>query len=305
VTHCPPCYRSAVTIGSARAPISDASERADIAVIGGSGLYRLGLLADVERISVETPFGAPSDEIVIGSMSGRRIAFLPRHGAGHRLLPSAVPFRANIYAIRALGIRQVVSVSAVGSLQEHLRPGELAVPDQLVDLTRGRPRTFFDDGCVVHVSPAEPWCPRLRAALVAAGGGPDVVHDGGAYCCIEGPAFSTRAESNLYRQWGMSVIGMTAAPEAALAREANACLAVLALITDYDCWRVGETPVSADTVAAVMARNVDAAQSVLAKIAADLVEPGDCPCWHALDGSVLTDAGTIPPGARSRIELFR
>lgn len=216
-----------------------------------------------------------------------------------------MPFRANIYAIRALGIRQIVSVSAVGSLQEHLRPGSLAVPDQLVDLTRGRRKTFFDDGCVAHVSPAEPWCSRLRTALVTAGGGPDVVHDGGTYCCIEGPAFSTRAESNLYRQWQMSVIGMTAAPEAVLAREANACLAVLALITDYDCWRVGEAPVSAEAVAAVMARNVEAAQSVIAKLAVDLAETRDCPCWHALDGSVLTDASLIPLGARGRMELFR
>ncbi|WP_211261669.1 S-methyl-5'-thioadenosine phosphorylase [Pseudonocardia acaciae] len=277
----------------------------DIAVIGGSGLYRLGHLAEVERISVETPFGAPSDEIVVGSMGGRRIAFLPRHGSRHRLAPAAVPYRANIYALRVLGIRQIVSVSAVGSLVEQLRPGTLAVPDQLVDLTRSRAKTFFDDGCVAHVSPAEPWCSRLRAALVAAGGGARAVHDGGAYCCIDGPAFSTRAESNLYRRWQLSMIGMTAAPEAVLAREANACLAVLALITDYDCWRVGEAPVSADAVAEVMRRNVDAAQGVIAKLAVDCDEPADCTCWHALDGAVLTDSSALPASARERIELFR
>lgn len=281
-----------------------------LAVIGGSGLYRLAGLVDREEVRPETPFGRPSDPIVVGSLGGRRVAFLPRHGVGHRLPPADVPYRANVYALRALGIRQILSVSAVGSLREEMRPGDLAVPDQLVDLTNGRPNTLFGTGCVVHVSPADPWCARLRGAVLAAASdavaaAEATLHDGGTYCCMAGPAFSTRAESHLHRSRGFDLIGMTAAPEAVLAREANACLAVLALVTDYDCWRPDEESVSAERVADVMARNADLARHTITLLVGQLLDPVDCACWHALDGAVLTEQATLSAEMRERLEVLR
>ncbi|AEW96526.1 MULTISPECIES: S-methyl-5'-thioadenosine phosphorylase [Streptomycetaceae] len=263
---------------------------ADLGIIGGSGLYEFPGLTDPEEFPVETPYGPPSAPPVVGTVGGRRVAFLARHGTGHRIPPSRIPVRANLYALKALGVTEVVSVSAVGSLREEYAPGHLVVPDQIVDRTRGgRPATFFSSGVVVHVSLADPYCPRLRAALTdAARAAHPTVHPAGTYLCMEGPQFSTRAESQLYRAWGMDVIGMTAQPEAKLAREAELCYAGLSLVTDYDCWHTGHDSVDARTVAEVMAANVIAARAVLSGLA-HATAPADCACHHALDGAVLTD----------------
>lgn len=240
---------------------------------------------------VKTPYGPPSSDITLGTLHGRRVAFLARHGAGHRLTPTEVPSRANVYALRRLGVRHVLAVSAVGSLVDGYAPGRLVVPDQIVDRTKGvRPATFFGDGLVAHVSMAAPFCPRLRADLLAAAksSGHDDAIDGATYCCIEGPQFSTRAESHLYRSWGLHIIGMTAVPEAALAREAQLCYAGLALVTDYDCWHESEEPVTADMVAQTMRSNVIAAREVLADVVTRIDDAADCGCRHAVDGAVLT-----------------
>ncbi|GID95738.1 S-methyl-5'-thioadenosine phosphorylase [Amorphoplanes digitatis] len=272
--------------------------RPRIGVIGGSGLYDLDMLDDVESIELDTPYGSPSGSITIGTLRGTRLAFLPRHGLGHRLSPSEVPARANIYALCELGVRRVFAISAVGGLAERYAPGTLVVPDQIVDRTKGlRPATFFGGGVVAHVSMADPFCQRQREHLIAAAksaGHTDVI-DGATYCCIEGPQFSTRAESHLYRSWGLDIIGMTAVPEAALAREAQLCYAGLALVTDYDCWHENEETVTADMVAQTMRRNVRAAREVLEEAVATLDPSGDCECRHALTGAVLTDPTLIAP----------
>jgi 5'-methylthioadenosine phosphorylase len=277
--------------------------RPRIGVIGGSGLYDLDMLEDVEVITVDTPYGSPSDSITLGVLGGTRLAFLPRHGQGHRLSPSEVPARANLYALCELGIRHVFAVSAVGGLAERYAPGTLVVPDQIVDRTKGlRPATFFGGGLVAHVSMADPFCRRLREHLVAAAksAGHDDVIDGATYCCIEGPQFSTRAESHLYRSWGLDIIGMTAVPEAALAREAQLCYAGLALVTDYDCWHESEETVTADLVAQTMRRNIRAAREVLQEAVATLDAVNDCECRHALAGAVLTDPALVHPDRKGR-----
>ncbi|AGL15334.1 S-methyl-5'-thioadenosine phosphorylase [Actinoplanes sp. N902-109] len=276
-----------------------------IGVIGGSGLYDLELLEQVETIAVRTPYGQPSGDITVGNLLGVRIAFLPRHGTGHRLSPSEVPARANIHALRELGVRQIIAISAVGSLTERFAPGTLVVPDQLVDRTKGvRPATFFGGGAVAHVSMADPFCERLRADLGTAGktAGYDLA-DGATYCCIEGPQFSTRAESHLYRSWGLDIIGMTAVPEAALAREAQLCYAGLALVTDYDCWHESEEAVTAGMVAETMRANVRAAREVLKEAVTTIDRTADCTCHHALTGAVLTDPAIIDAATRERCGL--
>jgi len=279
---------------------------AEIGVIGGSGLYRLGLLERPERVTVSTPYGEPSAPVVVGELAGRRVAFIARHGEGHRFTPTEVPARANIYALRTLGVRQLIGVNAVGSLREEFSPGELVVPDQLLDRTSGqRPSTFFGEGLVAHVSMAEPFCPTLRHGLLAAARETGATaHDGGTYLCIEGPRFATRAESRLYQSWGAGVIGMTAVPEALLAREAQLCYAGMALVTDYDCWRDGPENVTADLVAEVMRRNVDLAVRVLAQTAGGLDPALDCACRHALDGAILTAPEAITPELRKRFGLL-
>lgn len=277
---------------------------AAIGIIGGSGLYELGLLGDPQSVRVSTPFGEPSDDIVLGTLAGRRVAFLPRHGIGHRFTPSEIPTRANLYALRKLGVSNVIGVSAVGSLTDRYTPGDLVVPDQVVDRTKGmRPASFFGDGVVAHVSLADPFCPRLRRLLIQSADDPAgvVVHDGATYCCIEGPQFSTRAESELYRSWGMGVIGMTAVPEVGLAREAGLCYSGLSLVTDYDCWHAVEGPVTAATVAEVMRRNVESAGRLLLEAVRRLHEPADCPCRHALDGAVLTAPHAVPASTVERL----
>jgi 5'-methylthioadenosine phosphorylase len=279
---------------------------AEIGVIGGSGLYQLGMLTDPQTIEISTPYGSPSGPITIGELAGRRVAFLPRHGVGHRLGPSQLPARANIYALRRLGVREVVAVSAVGSLSEKIAPGDLVVPDQIVDRTHGlRPASFFGDGLVVHVGMADPFCPRLREPLLtAARQGEATVHDSVTYLCMEGPQFSTRAESELHRSWGLGIVGMTALPEAKLAREAELCYVSLALVTDYDCWHDRHEDVTATLVAEVMSRNVAAAGAVLERLVPRLDGGEGCPCQHALEGAVLTDPAVVTPEVRAKVALF-
>lgn len=268
---------------------------ADIGIIGGSGLYALPGLKDAQKVDLNTPYGAPSDPLVVGSLEGRNVAFLARHGAGHRISPSDIPARANLYAMKFLGVQEIISVGAVGSLRGDIAPGDIVVLDQLIDRTRGvRPASFFADGLVAHVSLADPYCGRMRSLLGrAAEEEHSSVHEPGTYCCIEGPQFSTRAESELYRSWGMDVIGMTALPEARLAREAELCYAGLALVTDYDCWHPGHDVVDARSVAEVMAANVDAAQRIVRQyVKRSRLTP--CPCHRALDNAVMTDRQLVP-----------
>lgn len=283
------------------------SGRVEIGVIGGSGLYQLDGLTDTEWVRASTPFGDPSDALLVGTLSGTRVAFLPRHGRGHRLAPAEIPVRANLYALKELGARQILSVSAVGSLRDDLAPGDLVVCDQIVDRTRGvRPSSFFGDGLVVHVGLADPYCGRLRQVLLdaAARTSAGTVHASGTYCCMEGPQFSTRAESELYRSWGLDVIGMTALPEAKLAREAELCYAGLALVTDYDCWHPGHHAVTADMVADVMRRNVAAAADVVAAFVAAVPAGAGCACQEALAHAVITSRDAIGADVRDRLELL-
>lgn len=275
-----------------------------LAVIGGSGFYNMPGLTEIEEVDVATPFGPPSDSIRIGTLAGRRVAFLARHGRGHRLTPTEVPSRANFWALKSLGVERVISVSAVGSMREEIEPTHLVVPDQLIDRTLVRPRTFFGEGLVGHVAFAEPYCPQLRAALVvSAKAVPAPVHDGGTYIVIEGPQFSTRAESNLYRSWGVAVVGMTALPEARLAREAEICYANLALATDYDCWHEEAGHVTVDMVVQNLNRSVASAQATVAGLIRDLVSQADagCSCGHALDNAIMTAPDVIPTAIQDKL----
>lgn len=275
--------------------------RATLGVIGGSGLYDLDRLRGVERVRLETPFGEPSDEYVVGEIEGCRVAFLPRHGRGHRILPSELNFRANVHGMKQLGVQMLLSVGAVGSLREEIAPGHVVVPDQFIDRTFDRHATFFGDGVVAHVQLGDPVCGRLSAAVAQAArrvGG--TVHVGGTYVCMEGPQFSTRAESELYRSWGASVIGMTNLQEAKLAREAELCFASLALCTDYDCWHKEQAEVEVGAILEVLKANAKLAASVVAGLAAALPE-GDCRCRHALEGAIVTDREAIPAAARERL----
>jgi 5'-methylthioadenosine phosphorylase len=270
-----------------------------LGVFGGSGLYELPGLVGVERVRVDTPFGAPSDEFVIGRLGGARLVFLPRHGRGHRLLPTELNFRANVYGMKQLGAEWIVSVSAVGSLREEIAPGHVVVPDQFIDRTRHRAGTFFGRGIVAHVQFADPLCPALSRALVAAARAESAtVHAGGVYVCMEGPQFSTRAESHLYRSWGAHVIGMTNLQEAKLAREAEICLATLALATDYDCWNTAHGDVEIEHVLKVLSANVDLARRTIARVAASLPARTGCPCPTALANAIITERSAIPADVR-------
>lgn len=266
-----------------------------IGVIGGSGLYDMPGIADVERVRLTTPFGDPSDEFVCGSLAGARLIFLPRHGRGHRLLPSEVNFRANIFGMKQLGAEWIIAVGAVGSLREDVVPGQLLVPHQLIDRTVRRPSTFFGNGIVVHVAFADPFCPVLSAGLVDAAGRLGVtVHPRGTYICMEGPQFSTRAESHLYRQWGADVIGMTNLQEAKLAREAEICFATLALVSDYDCWHETEADVAIADVLRILNDNLTTAQRVIGAAAPQLPGARTCACATALAQAIITDRALIP-----------
>lgn len=279
--------------------------QASIAVIGGSGLYQMEGLTDVEEVRPSTPFGEPSDVIATGSLGGARVAFLPRHGRGHRITPTELPARANIYALKSLGVERIISVSAVGSLQEHIRPLDLVIPDQLIDRTRSRVGSFFGNGIVAHVGFADPFCPVLSSVLQdCAGEAGATVHRGGTMVVMEGPLFSTRAESNLYRSWGASVIGMTALPEAKLAREAEICYATIACATDYDCWHETEEDVTIDIVIANLLKNVEVAKSII-RLARDRIPPrGGCPCPSALANAIITAPDLIPAKAKQDLALL-
>lgn len=276
-----------------------------IGVIGGSGLYGMdGLEVHEERV-VETPFGQPSDAYVLGEIEGQKVAFLARHGQGHRIMPTELNFRANIFGFKLLGVERLISVSAVGSLREAYAPTHVVIPDQFVDRTRHRVDTFFGDGLVAHVSLADPVCAHLSKTLEGATTSAGAqVHAGGVYVCMEGPQFSTRAESNLYRQWGMDIIGMTNLQEAKLAREAEICYATLAMVTDYDCWHEAEEDVTVDAVLAVLRQNATTGQSIVKQAVARLAADGtrSCPCCNALAYALITDPTKIPAATRQRLD---
>ena len=275
--------------------------QAQIGVIGGSGLYEMAELEDVEEVRVDTPFGDPSDRIVLGSLGGRRVAFLPRHGRGHRINPSGLPTRANIFALKLLGVQRIISVSAVGSLREEIKPLDMVVPDQIIDRTKGRPSTFFDKGIVVHIGFAEPFCPQLSALLSDQAARLQVtVHEGGTYLAMEGPQFSTVAEANLYRSWGASIIGMTAAPEAKLAREAEMCYAVLASSTDYDVWHPDHDFVTVEMIIGNLGKNVDNARKILKGAIAGMPEP-TCSCQAALKDAIVTAPDLVPASVKKEL----
>lgn len=275
-----------------------------LAVIGGSGLYDIPGIEKVERIRVKTPFGDPSDLITIGQLAGVRCAFLPRHGRGHRHLPSDVPARANIYALKSLGVERLLGVGAVGSLKEELVPRHFVVPDQVFDRTKSRPATFFGDGIVAHVSVDQPFCGPLANEVAGAGDAAGVtVHRGGTYVCIEGPSFSTRAESHVNRSHGFSVVGMTLVPEYKLAREAEICYATVSLVTDYDVWKEGEE-VTVEKVVATMHANVDHVKKLITFLLPRLTGPRVCACGTALRNAVFTDPKAMKPSTRKKLALF-
>jgi 5'-methylthioadenosine phosphorylase len=276
-----------------------------LGIIGGSGVYDIEGLTHVRRVKLRTPFGAPSDSYVLGRLGDLQLCFLPRHGVGHRLLPSELNSRANIWGFKKLGVERLLSITAVGSLRESVEPGDVLVADQILDRTRSRQATFFGEGLVAHVQLADPICSDLSdvvyACATAAGAR---AHKGGTYLCMEGPAFSTRAESKLHRQWGMDVVGMTALPEATLAREAELCFSMLALVTDYDCWHASEADVSVTAVLEVMRRNVSVAKKIIQLVAGKLAGPRTCSCGSALEGAIMTDPRRVPPATRRRLQLL-
>lgn len=276
-----------------------------LGIIGGSGLYEMEALKDVREVSVKTPFGDPSDALIVGELAGTPVAFLPRHGRGHRIPPSEINYRANIYALKKVGVSAVLSISAVGSMKEKIRPGDIVVVDQFYDNTKFRPNTFFTDGIVGHIQFADPVCHSLAGvALKASKSVVKRVHKGGTYLCMEGPAFSTRAESGIYRKWGVDVIGMTNMPEAKLAREAGLCYATLALATDYDCWREGHEDVSVDAILAVLRKNVENSKRIILEVAKRLAERPECGCSDSLKYAILTDPEKITASARKRLALI-
>lgn len=277
-----------------------------LGVIGGSGLYHMAGLSDVETLDVTTPFGKPSDPLVVGTLNHVRVAFLARHGKGHRITPSEVNYRANIYAFKQIGVERLISVSACGSLREDYAPGHIAIPDQIYDNTKGqRARSFFGEGFVAHVGVADPFCPTLSAQLhtaVKATGA--TVHWGGNFITVEGPRFSTKAESHTFRKWGMDLIGMTASPEAFLAREAELCYACMAHVTDYDVWHVSEEPVTVEMVIRTLTQNTAYAQQALVNLIAEPADRAQCPCGSALAAALITDPTHVPAETRERLKLL-
>lgn len=274
-------------------------------ILGGSGLYRMDGLTVEDEVRVETPFGGPSDAYVVGKLDGHPVAFLPRHGRDHRLIPGEVNFRANIYGFKKLGVERIIAVSAVGSMKEDIHPLHVVLPDQFIDRTRGRAETFFGDGAAAHISFAEPVCPQLHAAMRRAGEACGAtVWPGGTYLCIEGPAFSTRAESHLYRSWGVSIIGMTNLPEARLAREAEICYATLALVTDFDCWHETEQEVSVEMLLDNLRRNALIAGQMIRALLSDLPSERTCQCGHALDKALITPPDVIPAETKERLDII-
>lgn len=273
-----------------------------LAIIGGSGLYRFPSLENSQTVEIDTPFGQPSSPIITGDLFGKNIAFLARHGVGHVFLPSEVNYRANIYALKTLGVPRIVSISACGSLREDFKPGEIVIPDQIVDLTRSRSRTFFGDGIVAHIGAADPFCKNLSSQLIqAVRSTRAITHKGGTYITIEGPRFSTKAESNLYREWGMSVIGMTACPEVFLAREAEICYATMAHVTDYDVWHSSEKPVTVEMVIETLNHNTGIAQDAVIELVKNLPENRDCECDQNLKDAIMTQRDKIDPEVKKKL----
>jgi len=280
-------------------------QKAEIGIIGGSGLYAMPGLTNVREERVETPFGSPSDVFVLGDLEGRKVAFLARHGRGHRLLPSELNFRANIYGMKTLGVDRILSISAVGSLKKEHKPTDFLIPDQFIDRTFARVGTFFGDGIVAHVAFGDPVCGALASTFQEACTEVGVVGKlGGTYVCMEGPQFSTRAESNLYRSWGADVIGMTNLQEAKLAREAEICYATMAMVTDYDCWHEGHDDVTIEQIVAVLHQNADNACRVVKAAVAAMPVERNCACSSALKYAILTDRKLIPQAARERLALL-
>ncbi|MBN2333011.1 MAG: S-methyl-5'-thioadenosine phosphorylase [Deltaproteobacteria bacterium] len=276
-----------------------------IGIIGGSGLYEMEGLSGIREVSVDTPFGSPSASLVTGQLGEAHLVFLPRHGRGHTILPAEINFRANIYALKQLGVQQILSISAVGSMKEEIRPGEMVIVDQFIDRTSGRPSTFFGDGIVGHIPFADPVCPVLRRQFQESCRALQIpFHARGTYICINGPQFSTRAESRLYRQWGVDVIGMTNMPEARLAREAQICYATLALATDYDCWKEDHDDVSVDAVLEIIHQNVENAKKIIREMAGRATPESDCSCPRALENAVLTNPDHITSAAREKLRFI-
>ena len=278
---------------------------AKVGVIGGSGLYKMGGMTEVEEVKVSTPFGEPSDAIILGNIEGVRVAFLPRHGEGHRISPSELPAKANIYALKYLGVERIISVNAVGSLKEEIEPLDVVIPDQLIDCTKGRASTFFTDGIVGHVSLAEPFCPVLSQISFEASTKVGArVHKGGTYLVMEGPQLSTKAESELYRSWGADVIGMTALPEAKLAREAEICYATLALATDYDCWHPSCESVTTEMILTNLRKGIDTVKRILKLLLPSIPQKRDCACASALKYAIVTGREYVPKEKRKELGLL-
>jgi 5'-methylthioadenosine phosphorylase len=277
----------------------------EIGIIGGSGLYSMPGFTQSDEVVIDTPFGKPSDNIHVGTLSGKRVAFLTRHGRGHRISPSELNFRANIYAMKSLGVQRIISLSAVGSLKEEHKPLDFVIPDQFFDRTRGRVSTFFGEGLVAHISFADPICPQLATVVHAAATGAGVnAKRGGTYLCMEGPAFSTKAESNVYRSWGMDVIGMTNLQEAKLAREAEICYVTVAMVTDYDCWHPDHDAVTVNDIIANLVKNAENACRVVAEAVAEMPKERACKCGSALAHAILTDRSAVPAAARKRLGIL-
>jgi len=278
--------------------------QAKIGVIGGTGLYHEEL-SNIEEVHIDTPFGKPSDSIIIGRLGGVGIAFLPRHGKGHHIIPTEVPSRANIYALKSLGVEHIISINSVGSFRQEIKPGDLVIPDQLIDRTRRRVSTFFGEGIVAHIPFAEPFCPDLSQILFKAAKEIGAsVHPKGTYVAMEGPAFSTRAESRLYRSWGADIIGMTILPEAKLAREAEICYASIACVSDYDSWQEKSKPVTVDVILDTMHKNIDTAKRIIKLAVARIPQRRDCQCAHALKTAIITDPKLIPPEQKKKLSLL-
>lgn len=279
--------------------------KAKIGVIGGSGLYEIAGMTDIEEVNIATPFGKTSDAITLGKLEGVGIAFLPRHGKGHRIMPTELPSRANIYALKSLGVEHIIAINSAGSFKKEIKPGHLLIPDQLIDRTRNRVNTFFGEGVVAHVSFAEPFCPKLSQILYeSAQEAGAKVHPKGTMVVMEGPAFSTRAESQLYKAWGADIIGMTALPEAKLAREAEICYAIIGCVTDYDSWWEPGKPVTVDVILKIMRKNIDASKKIIKLAVSRISSKRSCACPKAVDNAIITAPETIPAETRKKLNLI-
>ena len=279
--------------------------QAKIGVIGGTGLYDIEGMTDIEEVDINTPFGKPSDVITIGRLEGVGLAFLPRHGKGHRIMPTEISSRANIYALKSLGVEHIIAINSAGSFKEEIKPGDLLIPDQLIDHTRNRVSSFFGEGIVAHIPFAEPFCPVLSQVLFESAKQVGAsVHKGGIYVVMEGPAFSTRAESRLYRSWGADIIGMTALPEAKLAREAEICYAIIGCVSDYDSWHERGEPVTVDVILDTLHRNIDTTKRIIKLAVTKIPETRDCDCATALRTAFVTDPALMPAKQKEKLKLL-